>query len=143
MKKLTRFFGGYVKESILGPLLKLLEATLELIVPLVIAAIIDNGIKANGYSGDKAYIVKMSLLLVLLGAVGLIFSVTAQYFSAKASVGFTSRMRSALFSHIGTLSYSDIDTLGADSRGAKRIVFSYDGLIYYTDDHYESFTQLY
>lgn len=106
---------GYVGECILGPLLKLLEATLELIVPLVIAAIIDNGIKINGYEGDRSYVIRTSLLLVALGAVGLIFSVTAQYFSAKASVGFTSRMRSALFAHIGTLSYSDLDRLGSST----------------------------
>ena len=114
MKKLLRFFKGYVKESILGPLLKLLEASLELIVPLVIAAIIDKGIATDG-AADKGYVVKMSLVLVLLGAVGLIFSVTAQYFSAKASVGFTTKMRSALFSHIGTLSYSDVDRLGSST----------------------------
>ena len=114
MKKLVRFFKGYVKESILGPLLKLLEATLELIVPLVIAAIIDKGIATDG-AADKGYAVKMSLVLVLLGAVGLVFSVTAQYFSAKASVGFTTKMRSALFLHIGTLSYSDVDRLGSST----------------------------
>ena len=99
---------GYVKESILGPLFKLLEATLELIVPLVVAAIIDRGINQS----DKGYVLKACLVLVLLGAVGLIFSVTAQYFAAKASCGFTGKVRNALFSHIQTLSYSDLDKLG-------------------------------
>ncbi len=112
MKKLIRFLKSYIKESILGPLFKLLEATLELIVPLVIAAIIDNGINAEG-GGNIAYIVKMCLVLVLLGAIGLAFSVTAQYFAAKASCGFTAKMKHSLFSHIQTLSYTEIDTIGS------------------------------
>ena len=103
----------YVKESILGPLFKLFEASLELAVPIVIAAIIDNGI--NGELPDKAYVVKMSLLLLLLGAVGLAFSVTAQYFAAKASVGYVTKMRASLFSHIQTLSYSELDSLGTNT----------------------------
>jgi len=111
LKKLKRFFKGYIKETILGPLFKLLEATLELIVPLVIAAIIDKGIAL----ADKAYTVRMCLVLVLLGAVGLLFSVTAQYYAAKASCGFSAKMRSALFSHIQTLSYSEIDTAGTST----------------------------
>ena len=111
MKNLFKYINGYKKESVLGPLFKLFEATLELTVPLVIAAIIDNGI-ANG---DKAYTVKMSLLLVLLGAVGLAFSVVAQYFAAKASVGYSTKLRYALFAHIGTLSYTEIDTLGTST----------------------------
>lgn len=102
----------YKLEAILGPLFKLFEATLELIVPLVIALIIDNGINGNGGAGDKAYIVKMALLLALFSFVGLAFSVIAQYFAAKASVGFVTNMRSALFRHLGTLSYTEIDTLG-------------------------------
>ncbi len=114
MKKLSRFLKGYIKESILGPLFKLLEATLELIVPLVIAAIIDNGINKEG-GGDKSYIIKMSLVLVLLGAVGLVFSVTAQYFAAKASCGFTAKMKHSLFSHIQTLSYTEIDKIGSST----------------------------
>ena len=103
----------YVKESILGPLFKLFEASLELAVPIVIAAIIDKGI--NGASPDASYVVKMSLLLLLLGAVGLAFSVTAQYFAAKASVGYVTKMRASLFSHIQTLSYSDLDSLGTNT----------------------------
>lgn len=111
MKNLLKYINGYKKESVLGPLFKLFEAALELTVPLVIAAIIDNGI-ANG---DRGYTVKMSLLLVLLGAVGLAFSVVAQYFAAKASVGYVTKLRYALFAHIGTLSYTEIDTLGTST----------------------------
>lgn len=115
MKKLSVFLKGYVTESILGPLFKLLEAALELIVPLIIAGIIDNGIKANAGAGDSGYIIRMCLLLAALGAVGLAFSVTAQYFSAKASCGFAARMRHALFGHIQTLSNTDIDNLGSST----------------------------
>ena len=115
MKKLLVYLKGYRIQSILGPLFKLLEASLELIVPLIIAGIIDNGILANGGAGDKAYVIRGCLMLALLGAVGLIFSVTAQYFAAKASCGFVSKMRFALFSHIETLSYTEIDTLGTGS----------------------------
>ena len=111
MKALLKFFKGYTKESILGPLFKLLEATLELIVPLVIANIVDYGI----LNSDRPYVVKMSLVLALLGAVGLFFSITAQYYAAKASVGFVSKIRASLFEKIQTLSYSDIDTLGTST----------------------------
>ncbi len=111
MKNLLKYIKDYKKESVLGPLFKLFEATLELIVPLVIAAIIDNGIG----KGDRGYVVKMCLLLVLLGAVGLAFSVTAQYFAAKASVGYATKLRYALFAHLGTLSYTEIDTLGTST----------------------------
>ena len=111
MKRLLHYLKGYTAESILGPLFKLFEATLELIVPLVIAAIIDNGIAKN----DSGYVIKMCLVLLLLGAVGLAFSVTAQYFAAKASVGCVTKMRSALFTHIGTLSYPELDKLGTST----------------------------
>lgn len=111
MKKLAGFLKGYIPETVFGPLFKLLEASLELIVPLVIAGLIDNGIG----KGDKSYIIKMCLLLVLLGAVGLIFSVTAQFFAAKASCGFVSKMRYALFGHIQTLSYTELDTIGTST----------------------------
>ena len=84
MKKLLCYLKEYKKESVLGPLFKLLEATLELFVPLVVAAIIDTGIGNQ----DRGYVVKMCLVLVLLGLIGLAFSVTAQYFAAKAAVGF-------------------------------------------------------
>lgn len=111
MKKLAGFLKGYVLETIFGPLFKLLEASLELIVPLVIAGLIDNGIG----KGDNSYIIKMCLLLVLLGAVGLAFSVTAQFFAAKASCGFVSKLRYALFGHIQTLSYTELDTIGTST----------------------------
>ncbi len=111
MKKLLKNLKEYRVEAVLGPLFKLCEATLELIVPLIIAAIIDKGI-ANS---DRPYIVKMCLILALLGAVGLAFSVTAQYFAAKASVGFVTKMRSSLFGHMQTLSYSEIDKLGTST----------------------------
>ncbi len=109
MKKLLVYLKSYKKETVLAPLFKMLEASLELIVPLIIAAIIDKGIS----KGDKPYIVKMCLLLVLLGAVGLFFSVIAQYYSAKASVGFATKIRGALFGHMQKFSYSDIDELGS------------------------------
>ena len=115
MKKLAIFLKGYVKETILGPLFKLLEAALELIVPLVIAAIIDKGIKANGGAGDSSYILKMCLVLVGLGAVGLAFSVTAQFYAAKASCGFASKMRVAFFRHIQQFSYSDLEGVGTST----------------------------
>jgi ATP-binding cassette subfamily B multidrug efflux pump len=108
MKKLLLYLKGYIKESILGPLFKLLEASFELFVPIVIKSIVDIGIG----QADRVYIVKMCLLLVLLGVVGMVFSVTAQYFAAKASVGFVTRLRHALFKHIGQMSYTEIDTLG-------------------------------
>lgn len=111
MKKFFSFLKGSVKESILGPLFKLLEASLELIVPLVIAGLIDNGI----VKGNKSYIIKMCLLLVLLGAVGLAFSVTAQYFAAKASCKFASKMRYSLFGHIQKLSYNELDSIGTST----------------------------
>ncbi len=111
MKKLLRFIKPYKKEAVLGPLFKLFEACLELIVPLIIAKIIDVGIA----SSDSAYVVRMSLLLMLFGAVGLAFSVTAQFFAAKASVGFVTGMRSSLFAHLQKLSYTELDTLGTST----------------------------
>ena len=113
MKKMLKYIRGYEKETVLGPLFKLFEATLELIVPLVIAAIIDNGI-SKGVEG-RPYVIKMCILLVLLGAVGLAFSVTAQYFAAKASVGYVTKLRFALFAHLGTLSHTEIDTIGTST----------------------------
>lgn len=111
MKKLLVYLKDYIKESILGPLFKLLEALFELFVPLVIAAIIDTGIE----KGDIGYIIKMCLVLVLLGFVGLAFSITAQYFAAKASVGFVSKIRHVLFGHIQSLSYSELDQIGTST----------------------------
>lgn len=108
MFKLLTYLRDYRRESILGPLFKLLEATLELLVPLVVAAIIDTGIGG----ANRGYIVRMSLLMALLGAVGLAFSVTAQYFAAKAAVGFVTKIRRALFSHIQQFSYAGLDQIG-------------------------------
>ncbi len=111
MKKLLRYLKDYKKESVLGPLFKLLEATLELFVPLVVAAIIDTGIGNQ----DRGYVVKMCLVLVLLGLIGLAFSITAQYFAAKAAVGFVTKIRHVLFSHIQKLSYAELDTQGTST----------------------------
>ena len=111
MKKLLIYLKAYKKESILAPLFKMLEASFELFVPLVVASMIDQGIGG----GNQAYIVQMGLVLVLLGAVGLTCSVTAQYFSAKAAVGFAADIKSALFRHIQSLSYTEIDTLGTSA----------------------------
>lgn len=111
MKYLLAQLKAYKKESILGPLFKLLEATLELMVPLIVAAIIDGGVK----TGDKSYILRMSLVMVGLGLAGLASSVTAQYFAAKAAVGSTTRLRRTLFAHLQTLSYTELDTLGTST----------------------------
>lgn len=111
MKRLLKYLKSYKKECVLGPLFKMFEATLELIVPLVIAAIVDKGIGGE----STGFVVKASLFLLLLGVVGLGFSLTAQYFSAKAAVGFVGKLRYALFEKVGTLSYSDIDELGTST----------------------------
>ena len=111
MKKLLVYLKDYKKETILAPLFKLLEATLELFVPLVIASMIDVGI----YEQNRSYIIKMCLILVALGAVGLAFSVTAQYYAAKAAVSFAANVRKVLFKHIEKLSYTEIDTLGTST----------------------------
>ena len=111
MKSLLKYIKDYKKESILAPLFKMLEASFELMVPLVMASIIDRGIAYN----DTAQIIKMGLVLVLLAAVGLISAVTAQYFSAKAAVGFATKLRSALFAHIQGLSYTELDTIGTST----------------------------
>ena len=111
MRKLLIYIRDYKLESILGPLFKLLEASLDLIVPLVMAYIIDKGIG----SGDKGLIVKLCLLLVGLGLVGLTFSITAQFFAAKASVGFIKQVKHAVFAHIQKFSFSDIDRVGTNT----------------------------
>ncbi len=108
MKKLLKFMRGFGKECILGPLFKLLEASLELLVPLVVARIVDVGIG----SGDGRYILNMCLVMVGLGVVGLICAVVAQYFAAKAAVGFAGRLRHQLMRHVLSLSYTQLDTLG-------------------------------
>lgn len=111
MKRLLVYLSDYKKESVLGPLFKLLEASFELFVPLVIAAIIDVGIAG----GDHGYILRMCGLLILLAVVGLISSVTAQFFAAKAAVGFSTKLRYALFSHIESLSFAEMDSIGTST----------------------------
>ena len=111
MVKLLRFLKAYKKESILGPLFKLLEATFELIIPIIMACIIDVGI-ANK---DKNYIVKMCLIMTLMGIVGLVCSLTAQFFAAKAAVGFSTKLRKELFEHIQRLSYTELDGVGVST----------------------------
>ena len=111
MKRLMMYLKDYKKESILAPLFKLLEAFFELMVPLVMANIIDYGISNR----NMGYIGKMGLLLLLLGVVGLASSITAQFFAAKAAVGFSTKLRQALFDHIEDLSFTDIDKAGAST----------------------------
>lgn len=111
MKNLLKYLRNYVKESILAPLFKMLEASFELFVPLVIAAIIDTGIK----NSDKPYILKMGAVLVGLAIVGFASALIAQYFAAKASVGFGKELRSDLYRHINSLSYSEIDRVGTST----------------------------
>ena len=108
MSKLLKYLKKYKIESILAPFFKLIEVAFELTVPLIVSTIIDVGIE----NGDKVYIIKRCLLLGLLGILGLCSTLVAQYFSAKASVGFASDIRHALFKHIGKLSYSQLDSLG-------------------------------
>ncbi len=108
MKNLTRYLRRYRLECVLGPLFKLFEALLELLVPLIIANMVDEGIP----SGDQSVLIRGALLLALLAAVGLAASVTAQYFAARAAIGFSTSLRHALFAHLHTLSYADLDRLG-------------------------------
>ena len=109
--KLLKYIKSYRKECVLGPLFKLLEALLELFVPLVIASIIDNGIG----NSDRGYVVGMVFVLVGLGIVGLAFSITAQYFAAKAAVGFSTKVKHELFRHIESLSWTEIDGIGTST----------------------------
>lgn len=111
MRKLLVYLKDYKKESVLGPLFKLLEASFELIVPLVVASMIDVGI-ANR---DKGYIIRMCLVMAALGLVGLVCSVTAQYFAARAAVGFATKLRHGLFAHIQSLSFSQMDKEGTST----------------------------
>ena len=111
MKRLMMYLKDYKKESILAPLFKLLEAFFELMVPLVMANIIDYGI----FNRNMGYIGKMGLVLLLLGVVGLASSITAQFFAAKAAVGFSTKLRQALFDHIEDLSFTDIDKAGTST----------------------------
>ena len=111
MRPLLKYLKNYKKELLLGPFFKLLEAIFELMVPVVMAKIIDNGIAEN----DSAYILKMSGLIVLLGFCGLGFALTCQFFAARCAYGFGTELRSALYRHISTLSYSSVDKIGASS----------------------------
>ena len=108
MRKLLVYLKDYKKETVLAPLFKMLEATFELFVPLVMAAIIDQGIG----SGNVSYVLRMGGVLILLGIIGLVCSITAQYFAARAAVGFSTKLKHALFAHIQGLSFTEIDTLG-------------------------------
>ena len=111
MKSLLRYLKDYTKESVLAPLFKMLEASFELLVPLVMAAVIDVGI-ANK---DEPYIIKMCLVLIALGLIGLVCSITAQYFSAKAASGFGTGVRHALFRHIQNFTFTEMDTIGSST----------------------------
>ena len=111
MNKLLKYMTGFGKECALGPLFKLLEASFELLIPLVVAGIVDNGIG----NGDGTYVIKMCAVMVMLGIVGLACAITAQYFAAKAAVGFAGRLRHALMKHLLSLSYTQMDTLGAST----------------------------
>ena len=111
MKKLFKYFEGYRKYLFLGPFFKLLEAIFELTVPILTAKIIDVGI----YNNDKEYVVKMSLIMILLGVSGLAFALTCQYFAAKCAFGFGTSLRKNLYKHINSLSHSEIDELGAST----------------------------
>lgn len=111
MRKLLVYLKHYKKETVCAPLFKMLEATFELFVPLVMAAIIDTGIK----EGNVSYVLQMGFLLIALGLIGLVCSITAQYFAAKAAVGFSTGLKHALFSHIQSLSFTEIDTLGTST----------------------------
>lgn len=111
MKSLLRYMKGYGKQCVLGPLFKLLEASFELMIPLVVAAIVDTGIAR----GDTGYIIKMCVVMVALGVVGLVSAITAQYFAAKAAVGFAARLRYAVMEHILGLDYTAIDRLGSST----------------------------
>jgi ABC-type multidrug transport system fused ATPase/permease subunit len=111
MKRILKYMKGYGKECALGPLFKLLEASFELLIPLVVAAIVDTGIS----SGDRGYIVKMCLVMIALGIIGLVCAVTAQFFAAKAAVGFAARLRHHVMNHILRFSYSQLDTIGTST----------------------------
>ena len=111
MKKLLVFLKDYKKETVLAPLFKMLEAGFELFVPLVMAAVIDRGIAQE----DISYVLKMGVVLVMLGLIGLTCSITAQYFAAKAAVGFSTKLKHALFEHIQGLSFSEMDKLGTST----------------------------
>ena len=111
MRKLLKYMKGYGKECVLGPLFKLLEASFELMIPLVVAKIVDTGIRNQ----DTGYIIKMCLVMISLGVIGLVCSLTAQFFAAKAAVGFASRLRHSVMAHMLGLSYETIDAVGTST----------------------------
>ena len=111
MKSLLKYLKDYKKESILAPVFKMLEAFFELLVPLVIGAMINVGIAQM----DRSYILTMGFVLVVLGLTGLISSITAQYYAAKAATGFAAKLRYAMFTHIQALSYEKLDTVGTST----------------------------
>ena len=111
MSRLLRFFRHYKKETLLAPLFKLFEALMNLLVPLVVARIIDQGIAAS----DRPLIIRSFIFLIVLAVAGMLFAFVAQWFAAKSSVGFTTEMRQELFDHIQSLSYTELDTLGTDT----------------------------
>ena len=111
MRKLLKYMHGYGKECTLGPLFKLLEASFELLIPLVVASLVDDGILKN----NTGYAVRMCIVMIVLGVIGLVCAVTAQFFAAKAAVGFSTRLRHAVMENILKLSYSQIDTLGTST----------------------------
>ena len=111
MKKLLVYLKNYKKESVLAPLFKMLEATFELIVPLVVASIIDNGIK----NGDLNLVIRKAGTLVLLAVVGMIAAITAQYFAAKAATGFATEVRHSLFEKIQSFSFTELDNIGTST----------------------------
>jgi len=111
MKHFFKYFKSYIKETILAPVFKLLEASLELLIPLIVADIINNGIELN----DKSHVILMFGLMILIGLVGLLFSIIGQFFSAKASVGFSTKLRHDLFAKIQSLTFTEIDNLGTSS----------------------------
>ena len=111
MRKLLKYMKGYGKECVLGPLFKLLEASFELMIPLVVAKIVDTGIRNQ----DAGYIIRMCLVMICLGVIGLACSLTAQFFAAKAAVGFASRLRHSVMAHILGLSYESIDNVGTST----------------------------
>ena len=111
MRNLLKYLKNYKKELVFGPFFKLLEAIFELIVPMVMARIIDNGIGNN----DSGYIYRMSGLIVILGVCGLCFALTCQYLAARCAYGFGTDLREALYKHINSLSYSSIDRIGTSS----------------------------
>ena len=111
MRSLAVYLKNYKKESILAPFFKFLEVVFDLIVPIVIAQIIDVGIANH----DNKYIVQRFFILILMAALGLASSITAQFFAAKASVGFATKLRQAVYDHVQHLSFTELDTLGTDT----------------------------